>query len=187
MQQEVDLESYQPKVLEIVQAGAPVLCEVAAPVDRVLIRTDRIQHLIKDMQSTMYAAPGIGLAAPQVGVSLRIIVFYLPSARDASGIGVPLTVLINPEIDRIGDELAVDWEGCLSVAGKRGKVARHEMIRYRGFDETGNLVSRDAVGWHARLVQHECDHLDGVLYPALMKEEDELLDVEVWRALQEKQ
>lgn len=179
---------YQPKILEIAQIGDPVLKTVATDVDLTDIGTFEIQQLVKDMEATMYAAPGIGLAAPQISVSLRIIVFYLPSDRDApGGNGVPFTVLINPEIEKIGNDVCVDWEGCLSVAGKRGRVTRHQRIRYRGFDQYGSTIVREADGWHARVVQHECDHLDGILYPELMQEEDTLLDVEVWRNFQQQE
>ncbi|CAM9350413.1 unnamed protein product, partial [Ectocarpus fasciculatus] len=154
-------------VLEIVQVGDPVLTTPAAAVDDSEILSQKIQQLIQDMTKTMYAAPGIGLAAPQIGVSLRIVVFYLPAGR-AGGAEVPLTVLINPSIEKIGDSLTVDWEGCLSVADKRGRVSRHDHIRYRGLDAKGLPVDVTARGWHARVVQHECDHLDGILYPELM-------------------
>lgn len=180
--------SYQGKLLGIIQIGDPVLLQRAQEIDEIAIQSPGIQELIEDMKVTMYAAPGIGLAAPQVSQSLRIIVFYLPASRDDSqeGAGVPFTVIINPIIEKIGNEFVDDWEGCLSVAGKRGKVARHKKIKYSGYDEKGVWFERQAEGWHARLVQHECDHLDGILYPELIQKEDEFLDVEAWKALNQK-
>jgi peptide deformylase len=110
------------------------------------------------------------------------MVFYLPVARDdLNGAGVPLTCLINPIVEHLDDEKTVDFEGCLSVPGKRGKVVRARRIRYTGFSESGEAIDRVAEGWHARLVQHEFDHLNGVLYPELM--EDQLITVEAWRLL----
>jgi peptide deformylase len=174
------------EVLDIAQIGEEILVKRAAPIAEEMINAEVTQNLIRNMVATMYAAPGIGLAAPQVRQSLRIIVFYLPANRDDSaGIGVPLTILINPIIEVLDDSPVEDWEGCLSVKDKRGKVRRYRKIRYSGLDENGDKIDRIAEGWHARLVQHECDHLDGILYPEVMKAEDELLDVAVWRSLQQ--
>ena len=169
--------------LPIVQTGDPVLLQVAAPFDLDKILEPDTQAFIQRMIATMYSAPGVGLAAPQVGISLRILVFYLPATRDdVLGIGVPLTVLINPVLEIIDSDPIIDWEGCLSVAGMRGKVSRAKKIRYYGLNDKGERVDRVAEGWHARLVQHENDHLNGILYPALMDAEDQLIDVSVWRA-----
>ena len=171
------------KLLPIAQTGDPVLERIADEVDLESISTQEIQDLISSMKMTMYAAPGIGLAAPQVSRSLRIIVFYLPATRDdVNGKGISLSVLINPHIQVLDNDRIIDWEGCLSVQGKRGKVSRANHIRYSGFDECGRFVDVEAKGWHARLVQHECDHLDGILYPTLISEEDSLISVEEWRA-----
>lgn len=154
---------------------AEEVADVAAP---------EIQQLVVDMIETMYKAPGIGLAAPQVRRSLRIMVFHLPATRDdVNHVGVPLTVLINPVVEAVGDDKVCDFEGCLSVPGMRGKVARYRKIRYSGLSATGEKISREAEGWHARLVQHEFDHLNGILYPELMDAEDKLLTLGEWTAL----
>lgn len=172
------------KLLGIATDDDPFLKTVASPVDD--FSDPSIQQLIVDMIATMYNAPGIGIAAPQVRRSLRIIVFHLPAARDdVNHEGVPLTVLINPIVEPIGDEKVSDFEGCLSVPGMRGKVNRFRNIRYSGYSAQGEYISREAAGWHARLVQHEFDHLNGVLYPELMAEEDRLLTVGEWKALTE--
>ena len=172
-------------VREIAVDNDPVLKLKAGEVDLALIPCDEIQILLSDMVATMYAAPGIGLAAPQIKISKRIIVFYLPANRDdVNKVGVELTRLINPIITPITEETCVDYEGCLSVPQMRGKVARYKKIRYTGYSETGEFIERIAEGWHARLVQHEVDHLDGILYPELMAEEDQLITTEAWKALQ---
>ena len=114
------------------------------------------------------------------------MVFYLPPTRDdVEGVGVPLTVLINPKVEPIGEEKVCDFEGCLSVPGVRGKVLRWKKIRYRGFSETGQEIDRVAEGWHARLVQHEFDHLNGILYPELMAFEDKLISFHQWQQMQQ--
>lgn len=171
-------------VLPIATDDDPALKVVASEVTD--ISSEAIQQIVVDMIATMYAAKGIGLAAPQVRIPLRIMVFYLPAARDdAFHVGVPETVLINPVVDYIEDEKVVDYEGCLSVPGFRGRVCRFRKIRYRGYSEKGEEIDRIAEGWHARLVQHEFDHLNGILYPELMAEEEALLTLEQWKALQE--
>ncbi|MCK4939295.1 MAG: peptide deformylase, partial [Rhodospirillaceae bacterium] len=117
-------------------------------------------------------ADGTGLAAPQVHVGLRVVVFFVDASRVSEeeeleeGGGIPLTVLINPEIEPLSDEMELGWEGCLSVPGMSGEVPRHTHIRYRGVDLDGKPFEREASGFHARVVQHECDHLDGILYPS---------------------
>ena len=160
-------------VLKIARMGHPVLARIADPVAD---PTDpEIRRLVDDMVETMLDAPGIGLAAPQVHVPLRIVIFFVPAGRAAPGDdqateaeGVPLTVLINPEIEPLSGEVAEDWEGCLSLPGMVGRVPRHTHIRYRGLDVRGDPIDVEARGMHARVVQHECDHLDGLLYPRRM-------------------
>lgn len=125
-----------------------------------------LDALVTDMFDTMRDAGGVGLAAPQIGVGLRVVVFgFEHSARYPDAEPVPQTVLVNPEITPLGERMVDGWEGCLSVPGLRGVVPRHQRIRYRGVDPQGNAIDRVAEGFHARVVQHECDHLDGVLYP----------------------
>lgn len=128
--------------------------------------TAELHALIADMLETMEHEGGVGLAAPQIGVGLRLVVFgFESSERYPDAPAVPQTVLINPELEFIGDEMEDGWEGCLSVPGLRGVVPRHVKLRYRGFDQFGQRIEREAEGFHARVVQHECDHLDGMLYP----------------------
>ena len=148
-------------LLKIARMGHPVLLTVAAPVPD---PTDpEIRRLAADMIDTMMDAPGVGLAAPQVHESRRIIVFRVPSDR-SGGESVEPTVLVNPVIEPIGDEMALGWEGCLSIPGMRGIVPRHTHIRYRGVGLDGEPIEREARGFHARVIQHENDHLDGILY-----------------------
>ncbi len=130
--------------------------------------TPALQALVTDMLDTMRANDGAGLAAIQIGVLLRVVVFELEpgeNPRYPEAGSVPLTVLVNPEIELLGDERESGWEGCLSVPGMRGLVPRYTRLRYRGFDELGQPIDRTVDGFHARVVQHECDHLDGILYP----------------------
>ena len=148
----------------------------AAPVEDA--RAPSIHRLIADMIETMEDAPGTGLAATQVHVPLRLVIFKVESARarredgpepEAARDGaVPLTVLINPEIEPLSEDKALGWEACLSVPGLAGEVPRHTAVRYRGLTLDGDLIEREATGFHARVVQHECDHLDGMLYPRRM-------------------
>ena len=149
--------------------GDPRLLEQARPVEK--FNTRELHALISDMRDTMAALDGAGLAAPQIGVGLQLVIFGVddnPRYPDADA--VPQTVLINPELIRIDDEVEDGWEGCLSVPGMRGLVPRFLRLRYRGFDEFGKEVERTAVGFHARVVQHECDHLIGVLYPMRIRD-----------------
>lgn len=144
--------------------GHPVLREVASPVAH--FATPELQQLVDDMTDTMRACDGAGLAANQIGVLQRVVVFgveHNPRYPDAEP--VPFTVLVNPRITPQSEERGLDWEGCLSVPGMRGLVPRYTRIRYRGFDPSGQPVDREVAGFHARVVQHECDHLDGILYP----------------------
>ncbi|HSF70960.1 MAG TPA: peptide deformylase, partial [Methylotenera sp.] len=128
--------------------------------------TPELHALIEDMQDTMQAMNGAGIAAPQIGVSLQVVIFGVGANRrypDAEL--VPYTVLINPTLNFIGNEIEEDWEGCLSVPGMRGIVPRYTRLHYTGFDQFGNTIDRLVSGFHARVVQHECDHLQGILYP----------------------
>jgi peptide deformylase len=130
-----------------------------------------LRALIDDLQETMRAAGGAGLAAPQIGVGLRVVVFgFESSPRYPDAEAVPQTILVNPLIAPLDEEIEEGWEGCLSVPGMRGVVPRFRHIRYRGFDEHGEAIDRTVSGFHARVVQHECDHLDGVLYPMRMRD-----------------
>lgn len=134
--------------------------------------TDVLRQLVVDMYDTMRAAHGAGLAAPQIGVDLQVVVFGSdePNPRYPDRPLVPATVLINPVITPIGSDEELDWEGCLSVPGLRGRVPRWSRIRYAGFDLQGRPIERTAEGFHARVVQHECDHLAGILYPMRMRD-----------------
>jgi peptide deformylase len=130
-----------------------------------------VRELLIDMHDTMHAANGAGLAAPQIGVSSRIVIFgFTRNDRYPDAPAVPPTVLINPELIPLGDQIEEGWEGCLSVPGMRGLVPRHASLRYRGVDEYGRSIDRTVDGFHARVVQHEVDHLDGVLYPMRMRD-----------------
>lgn len=154
----------------ILKMGDPRLLRQAQPVTR--FDTTELHQLVKDLQDTMAAANGAGLAAPQIGVDLQVVLFGsgLPNPRYPTAPVVPRTVLINPVITPLGDEEEEDWEGCLSVPGMRGVVPRWRRIRYQGFDESGQTIDREAEGFHARVVQHECDHLWGKLYPMRVRD-----------------
>ncbi len=163
-------------LLKIARMGHPVLRQAALPVADP--GAAGLARLLADMAETMADAVGIGLAAPQVHVPLRIVMFMVPAARatepqapaGAPGGPLPLSVLINPDIEPQGEEMDEAWEACLSVPGLTGLVPRFRRIRYSGIDADGRPVSRVAEGFHARVVQHECDHLDGILYPARMRD-----------------
>jgi peptide deformylase len=151
-------------VREVLRMGDPLLLERAAEVER--FDTPELHGLIQDMHDTMAAMDGAGIAAPQIGVSQRVVIFGVganPRYPDAEQ--VPYTVLINPIVTPLGKDMEDGWEGCLSVPGMRGIVPRHTRIHYTGFDQYGQPIDRIASGFHARVVQHECDHLDGILYP----------------------
>lgn len=153
----------------ILRMGDPRLLQVSRPVEKV--PTPELDELLADMFETMHAADGAGLAAPQIGVLLRVVIFgYETNARYPDAPPIPPTVLINPEIEPLGEEIEEGWEGCLSVPGLRGVVARIARLRYRGLDERGRPFEREAEGFHARVVQHECDHLDGILYPMRIRD-----------------
>ncbi len=148
----------------VLRMGHPVLREVAAPVAR--FGTSELRDLVRDMDDTMRALNGAGIAAPQIGVSQRVVIFEVQSnPRYPHAEPVPYTVLVNPELEPIGDAKEDGWEGCLSVPGLRGLVPRFQRLRYRGYDLDGRPIDRAVSGFHARVVQHEIDHLDGILYP----------------------
>ena len=156
-------------ILKVARLGHPVLREKAQPVPLEAIRSAEVQRLIDDMVETMREYDGAGLAANQVHALLQVAVIEVganPRYPDAPHI--PLTVVVNPVVTPLTDELEEGWEGCLSVPGLRGAVSRFSMIRYHGFDQFGKPIDRVAEGFHARVVQHECDHLDGILYPQRM-------------------
>ena len=154
-------------VRDILKMGDPRLLRVAQPVRA--FDTPELHALVADMMDTMVAANGAGLAAPQIGVDLQLVVFgFQRNQRYPEAPPVPMTVLINPVITPIGEALEEGWEGCLSVPGLRGIVPRHARIRYAGVDVQGRPIEREAEGFHARVVQHECDHLIGRLYPTRM-------------------
>jgi len=156
-------------IRNILRMGDPRLLQVAQPVRD--FATPALQALIEDMFDTMRAAGGVGLAAPQIGVGLQLVIFgFDASERYPDAGAVPQTILINPLITPLGDSEESAWEGCLSVPGLRGEVPRHARIRYQGFDADGIAIDRTVDGFHARVVQHECDHLIGRLYPTRMRD-----------------
>jgi len=155
-------------IRDILKMGNPDLLKVSEPVD---FEKDDLKTLIEDMKETMKANDGAGLAAPQIGVFKRLVIFgFDTNDRYPEADSVPFTVLINPIITPLSDEKENGWEGCLSVPGLRGVVPRYTHIKYDGYDAEGNKLEREVEDFHARVVQHECDHLDGILYP--MKIED---------------
>lgn len=156
-------------VRPVLRMGDPLLLQKAVPVEA--FDTPELHQLIEDMHHTMAAMDGAGIAAPQIGVSLRVVIFGVgknPRYPDAEQ--VPYTVLINPVLTPLGEDMEEGWEGCLSVPGMRGVVPRHARLHYTGFDPQGNVIDRMASGFHARVVQHECDHLDGILYPMRIRD-----------------
>lgn len=156
-------------VRELLKMGDPRLLRVAQPVTE--FGTPALRELVADMLDTMKAANGAGLAAPQIGVDLQLVIFgFERNERYPDAPPVPLTVLINPLITPLSDTMEEGWEGCLSVPGLRGVVPRHSQLRYSGFDLEGRPIAREATGFHARVVQHECDHLLGVLYPMRIRD-----------------
>jgi peptide deformylase len=165
-------------IREVLKMGDLRLLEKSQPVEA--FGTPQLRELIADMRDTMAHLNGAGLAAPQIGVPLRVVIFGVtrnPRYPDAEE--VPDTVLVNPVITPSGAEMEEDWEGCLSVPGMRGVVPRFKTLRYQGFDESGNPIDRSVAGFHARVVQHECDHLDGILYPMRMRDMSQFGFVEV--------
>jgi peptide deformylase len=168
-------------ILKIARMGHPVLARQAMPVPDPT--APEIRRLIGDMVETMIDARGAGLAASQVHIPLRLVVFQAPEGRAEPGLveserfdhTAPLTVLINPELEIVEETMEGGWEGCLSVPGLRGYVERPAHVRYRGMDHEGRVIARTAKGFHARVVQHELDHLDGILYPARMRDLGKLI------------
>ena len=164
-------------ILKVARMGHPVLNRTANAVEDPT--APEIQRLIADMVDTMADAPGIGLAAPQVHVPKRLVIFHIPETRahqeedengDEAEEAVPITVRINPEIEALGEERVTGIEGCLSLPGMVGMVPRFRHIRYKALAPDGSVIEREASGYHARVVQHECDHLDGILYPQRMED-----------------
>ncbi len=154
-------------ILKIARMGHPVLLQRCQPIDDP--GAPAIRRLVADMMETMEDAPGVGLAAPQVFQPLRLFVFRVPgerAANDPHDTPIGNSVLINPELELIGDERVLGWEGCLSIPGMRAAIPRASRVRYRGVDCDGNSITREVSGFHARVVQHEYDHLDGILYTA---------------------
>jgi len=153
----------------VLRMGDPRLIERSAPVTE--FDTPELHALIQDMEDTMHAKSGAGIAAPQIGVQLQVVIFgvgHNPRYPDAEQ--VPYTVLINPVLEPVGDEIEEGWEGCLSVPGMRGIVPRHARLRYLGFDQFGKPIDRTVSGFHARVVQHETDHVHGILYPMRIRD-----------------
>ncbi|WP_283151140.1 peptide deformylase [Silvimonas soli] len=156
-------------VRTVLKMGTPSLQEPSLPV--AAFDTPELDMLIEDLFDTMHAYNGVGIAAPQIGVNLQVVIFgFEASPRYPDAKPVPQTILINPVITPLSDEEESGWEGCLSVPGLRGEVPRYTRIRYQGFDQHGHAIDRIAEGFHARVVQHECDHLWGVLYPQRIRD-----------------
>ncbi len=156
-------------IREVLRMGDPRLLAVAAPV--VEFGTPELADLLNDMEDTMRSLNGAGLAAPQIGIGLRVVIFgFEANSRYPDEDAVPFTVLINPELTPLGDSQDEGWEGCLSVPGMRGLVPRYRDLRYTGFDAQGNSIDRTVKDFHARVVQHEVDHLDGILYPRRIRD-----------------
>jgi peptide deformylase len=156
-------------IRDVLRMGDPRLLEISKPLER--FGTPELFELIRDMQDTMAHLNGAGLAAPQIGVLLRVVIFGVeknPRYPDAEE--VPFTILCNPELTPLSDEMEDGWEGCLSVPGMRGVVPRYKRLRYAGFDPHGTRIEREVSDFHARVVQHECDHLDGMLYPMRIRD-----------------
>ncbi len=153
----------------VLKMGDPVLLQIARPVEN--FDTPDLHALLTDMHDTMASLNGAGLAAPQIGVSLQVVIFGVgKNPRYPQAEEVPYTVLINPQLEPIDDAMEDGWEGCLSVPGMRGLVPRYKRLRYRGFDQFGNAIDRTVSDFHARVVQHEVDHLNGILYPMRIRD-----------------
>jgi peptide deformylase len=156
-------------IREVLKMGDPRLLGVALPVHA--FGTPELAALLADMRDTMRELDGAGLAAPQIGIGLRVVIFgFEDSTRYPEAPSVPFTVLINPELTPLGEELEEGWEGCLSVPGMRGLVPRYRHLRYTGVDAAGHPIDRTVSDFHARVVQHEVDHLDGILYPRRIRD-----------------
>jgi peptide deformylase len=156
-------------IREVLRMGDPRLLRMAQPVKN--FNTAELDSLIADMLETMRHLSGVGLAAPQIGVDRRLVIFgFEHSERYPDAPEVPFTVLINPLLTPLTTDEEDDWEGCLSVPGLRGWVPRYRQLRFTGFDQHGKTIDRMVDGFHARIVQHECDHLDGILYPMRVRD-----------------
>lgn len=156
-------------IRDVLRMGDPRLLQRSLPVDA--FGTPGLEELLQDLRDTMAAQYGAGLAAPQIGVLLQVVVFGVQwSARYPDAEPVPYTELVNPVLTPLAPDIEEDWEGCLSVPGLRGLVPRYARLRYEGFDPHGEPIRRDVAGFHARVVQHECDHLLGILYPMRMRD-----------------
>src|SRR3569832_2940925 len=156
-------------VHKVLRMGDPRLLRVAEAVTE--FNTPALDALVRDMFDTMDSLNGAGLAAPQIGINRRLVIFgFEANPRYPEVEAIPITVLINPELEFLGPEMDEDWEGCLSVPGMRGLVPRYTRLRYSGFDQRGEPFVREVHGFHARVVQHACDHLDGVLYPRRIRD-----------------
>jgi peptide deformylase len=156
-------------IRDVLRMGDPRLWQVSSPV--AYFPSPELDALLADLRDTMEAQNGAGLAAPQIGVPLRVVIFGVESnPRYPDADPVPYTELVNPVLTPLSDEMEEGWEGCLSVPGLRGVVPRFTRLRYEGFDPSGRRIARDVDGFHARVVQHECDHLDGILYPMRMQD-----------------
>lgn len=156
-------------IRDVLRMGDPRLIAVARPV--AAFGTPDLEELLQDMRDTMAHLDGAGLAAPQIGVGLQVVIFGVhANARYPDAEDVPDTVLINPVLTPLGEEMVEGWEGCLSVPGMRGLVPRHARLRYTGFDQDGRPIDRTVDGFHAVVVQHECDHLAGILYPMRIRD-----------------
>ncbi|MBU6460083.1 MAG: peptide deformylase [Proteobacteria bacterium] len=156
-------------IKDVLKMGDPRLFQPSEPITE--FNTPFLHHLVSDMNDTMAALNGAGLAAPQIGVGYQVVIFgvdHNPRYPDAES--VPYTILINPELTPLSDEMEDGWEGCLSIPGMRGIVSRYTKLRYRGYDISGQLIERECAGFHARVVQHETDHLMGILYPMRIRD-----------------
>jgi len=170
-----------PMILKVARLGHPVLRQVAEPVPPDQILTPAIQQFIDDMIETMHEYDGAGLAAPQVHVSKQLVIMEVgPNTPRPNAPSIPLTVYINPEITPLTDEMEEDWEGCLSVPGLRGRVPRYTKIRLRAYDRQANRIDIAVQGFHARVIQHECDHVQGKVYLDRMRSSESLTFVEEW-------
>lgn len=153
----------------ILKMGNPILKQVAKPVED--FDDKKLMDIVQEMIETMEAKGGVGIAAPQIGYSLRLIIFgFEHNIRYPHEQPVPFTVLINPSYEPMGDQQELAWEGCLSIPGLRAEVPRFSHIKYRGYGLDGNLIEREVHGFHARIIQHEIDHLDGILYPSRLED-----------------
>lgn len=156
-------------VREVIRMGDPRLLHESQPVER--FDTPELHALVQDLEDTMRAMNGAGIAAPQIAVNQRVVIFGgFKSPRYPDADQVPYTVLVNPVLEPLSETMEDGWEGCLSVPGMRGVVPRYTRLRYRGFDQYGKPIDRTVDGFHARVVQHECDHLDGILYPMRIRD-----------------